>query len=65
MDKNLKSKYFGPYRITKALRNNRYIVKKVGKHEGPYETSTAAEYIKRWVDDIDELSTDEENIENI
>lgn len=53
-------KYLGSYRITKVLRNDRYIIEKVGEHEGPYETSIAAEYIKRWIDDIDELSTDEE-----
>ena len=52
-------KYFGPYRIKKTLRNDRYIVEKVGEHEGPYETSTAAEYIKRWIDNGDEASTDE------
>ncbi|KMQ88338.1 hypothetical protein RF55_12197 [Lasius niger] len=60
----LAPKYLGPYRIIKMLRNDRYVVQKIGEHEGPYETSTAAEYIKRWVDDIDELTTDEE-VENI
>lgn len=60
----LAAKYLGPYRIKKTLRNDRYIVKKIGEHERPYETSTAAEYIKRWVDENDEVTTDEE-VENI
>lgn len=58
------AKYLGPYRITRVLRNDRYMVEKVGEHEGPYETSTSAEYIKRWVDENDEVTTDEE-IDNI
>lgn len=29
------AKYFGPYRINKVLRNDRYVVEKVGDHEGP------------------------------
>jgi len=49
----------GPYRITKVLRND--VVEKVGEHEGPYETST--EYIKRWVEYVNELLTDKENTE--
>jgi len=56
------SKYLGPYQIMKVLRNDRYIVEKVGEHERPYETSTAAEYIKRWIDDVDELSTENTEI---
>ncbi|XP_017888656.1 uncharacterized protein LOC108630103 [Ceratina calcarata] len=40
------SKYLGPYRVTKLLRNNRYMVQKVGEHEGPQMTSTAADYMK-------------------
>lgn len=52
-------KYLDPYRIKKVLRNDRYIVEKIGEHEGPHETSTAAEYIKRWIDDADESTTDE------
>lgn len=57
----LAPKYLGPYRVTRILRNDRYLVEKVGKHEGPYEISTAAEYIKRWADEDDEVTTDEEN----
>jgi len=49
----LANKYRGPYEIVKILRNNRYIVRKVGDHEGPWETSTAAVYIKPWRNEID------------
>ncbi|KAH0947462.1 hypothetical protein HN011_006867 [Eciton burchellii] len=49
---NLANKYLGPYEIVKILRNNRYIVRKVGDHEGPWETSTAADYIKPWAKEI-------------
>jgi len=31
-----------------------------GEYEEPYEISTAVECIKRWIDDVDELSMDEE-----
>jgi len=49
----LASKYLGPYEIAKVLRNNRYVVRKVGDHEGPWETSTAADYVKPWASEID------------
>jgi len=55
----LGSKYLGPYEIIKILRNNRYVVRKVG-HEGPWETSTAADYIKPWASESDNLLNDEE-----
>ncbi|KAK2574722.1 hypothetical protein KPH14_013009, partial [Odynerus spinipes] len=42
----LAAKYLGPYRIAKALRNDRYVVEKVGNHEGPQQTSTAADSMK-------------------
>ncbi|KAJ8911976.1 hypothetical protein NQ315_003254 [Exocentrus adspersus] len=42
------SKYVGPYRIVRVLRNDRYIVVKVGEHEGPRQTSTSADYMKPW-----------------
>jgi hypothetical protein len=42
----LANKYLGPYEIVKVLCNNRYVVRKVGDHEGPWETSTAADYVK-------------------
>jgi hypothetical protein len=49
----LANKYLRPYEIVKILYNNRYIVRKVSDHEGPWETSTAADYIKPWASEID------------
>lgn len=42
------SKFLGPYQIDSVLRNNRYIVEKVGNHEGPNKTSTSADHMKPW-----------------
>ncbi|KAH0949446.1 hypothetical protein HN011_000297 [Eciton burchellii] len=49
----LANKYLDPYEIVRILRNNRYIIRKVGDHKGPWETSTAANYIKPWASEID------------
>ncbi|KZC04450.1 hypothetical protein WN55_04256 [Dufourea novaeangliae] len=42
------SKFLGPYRITKVLRHDRYVVQKIGEGEGPQRTSTSADYMKPW-----------------
>ncbi|XP_043275316.1 uncharacterized protein [Venturia canescens] len=47
------SKFLGPYEISRVLRNDRYLVQKVGEHEGPKQTSTAADHMKPWVDYAD------------
>lgn len=44
----LAAKYLDSYRIKKALRNERYVVEKVGELEGPRMTSTAADHMKPW-----------------
>jgi transposase InsO family protein len=55
----LASKYLGPYQVTKVLRHNRYLVHKVGIHEGPQEqTSTAADYMKLWPSEDSEVESD-------
>ena len=60
----LAPKYLGPYQVTRALRNDRYLVEKVSEHEGPRQTSTAAEYMKSWVQDCEEaLTGDEETVD--
>jgi len=56
----LANKYLGPYRIVKALRNNRYVVRKMGDHEGPWETSTAADNMKPWANETNDSSDNEE-----
>lgn len=53
----LAAKYFGPYRIRRVLRNDRYIVQKIGEGEGPGETSTAAEYMKPWTNPLEDISS--------
>jgi len=53
-------KYLGPYRITKVLRNDRYIVEKIGEHEGPRQTVTVAEYMKPWIPYDDEFNDEED-----
>ncbi|KAG5308161.1 TF26 protein, partial [Pseudoatta argentina] len=42
-------KYLGPYQIIHVLRGDRYVVSKVGEHEGPRSTTTSSENIKRWL----------------
>ncbi|XP_039315302.1 uncharacterized protein LOC105204157 isoform X1 [Solenopsis invicta] len=61
-----KNKFLGPYRVIKIMRNDRYVVSKVGDHEGPRETSTAADCMKLWIpDDYDiDVMTSENEIEN-
>ncbi|KOC59055.1 hypothetical protein WH47_12648, partial [Habropoda laboriosa] len=59
------ARYLGPYRVTKVLRGNRYVVQKSGQHEGPQTSSTAADYMKPWVtDEKDELFEDSENTQS-
>jgi len=42
------TKFLGLYRIKYTLRNDRYIVEKIGEGEGPRTTSTAVDHIKEW-----------------
>lgn len=46
----LKSKYLGPYRITKIKLNDMYDVEKIENCEGLMKTITCAEYLKRWAE---------------
>lgn len=43
------SKFLGPYEIARVLRGDRFIVTKIGEHEGPRTTSTYAENMKKWI----------------
>uniref|UniRef100_A0A0K8VWM3 Retrotransposable element Tf2 protein type 2 n=1 Tax=Bactrocera latifrons TaxID=174628 RepID=A0A0K8VWM3_BACLA len=49
----LKSKFLGPYQITKIKNNNSYDVRKLTNAEGPINTTTTAEYMKPWAKDND------------
>lgn len=44
----LRPKFFGPYRVNKVKSNDRYDVVKIGTHDGPHVTSTAADLMKPW-----------------
>lgn len=55
-------KFLGPYEVTQVKRNDRYGVVKIGQHEGPNVTSTAADLMKAWAtleDDTSSSETDE------
>ena len=58
------AKYFGPYKIKKLLRNDRYMVEKIGQTEGPRVTSTAADHMKKWNNMLEDIPSDppEDNI---
>lgn len=70
----LYAKYLGPYRITTRLRGDRYLVEKVGNHDGPHQTSTSADHMKAWpsdeksrfaVSDFDADSTDDDTEDGV
>lgn len=54
----LKPKFLGPYQIVKIKQNDTYDVIKFGECEGPRRTTTCAEFMKPWPDEVDE-SADE------
>jgi len=58
----LSAKYLGPYQVKRVLRNDRYIVEKVGEGEGPRRTSTAADHMKMWINFSEDLPNDENSI---
>ncbi|KAG5325021.1 POL3 protein, partial [Pseudoatta argentina] len=51
-------KYLGPYQIIHVLRGDRYVVSKVGEHEGPRSTTTSSDNIKRWLVNECDLNVD-------
>ena len=44
----IKPKYLGPYRIKEKLNHGRYSVERIGYFDGPKNTFTVAEYMKKW-----------------
>jgi len=44
----LKGKFLGPYKVVKINKHARYDVEKLGEGDGPFRTSTVAEYTKPW-----------------
>lgn len=68
------NKFLEPYVVERVLRNNRYVVRKVGDHEGPQQTSSSADHMKPWIsrddqafesDDGHETEEDTEDRDNI
>ncbi|KZC09620.1 hypothetical protein WN55_01195, partial [Dufourea novaeangliae] len=57
----LHAKFLGLYHVHKILRNDRYLVEKVGEHEGPRSTTTSTEYMKPWSKDPEAISSDSED----
>ena len=55
----LKPKYLGPYQIIKVKPKDTYDVIKFGDSEGPRRTTTCAEYMKPWPDDLSDDDFDE------
>lgn len=44
----LKSKFLGPYKVTRVKQNDTYEVEKISPGEGPLKTSTCSEFMKIW-----------------
>jgi len=65
-DSKLCPKYLGPYQVTRVLRGNRYVVSKVGDHEGPRSITTSIDNIKKWLPNGYDSNTDfsKENIDD-
>lgn len=59
----LASRFLGPYQITKVLRNDRYLVRKIGETEGPRETSTSIDHMKPWKNSSTDYSPSEDDEE--
>jgi len=61
-------RFLGPYKIITVLRNDRYLVEKLGDHEGPHRTSTSIDHLKLWpqhrgLDLVFDLSIKEDDTE--
>ncbi|XP_037806852.1 uncharacterized protein LOC119600595 isoform X1 [Lucilia sericata] len=50
----LRPKYLGPYQIVKVKQNDTYDVVKSSECEGPKRTTTCAEFMKPWPDEIED-----------
>ncbi|GFT57439.1 uncharacterized protein TNCV_4515371 [Trichonephila clavipes] len=48
----LRRKFFGPYEVVKVKPKDGYDVRKIGLHEGANTTSTAADYMKMWGENV-------------
>jgi len=53
------AKYLGPYEIVTTKGKDRYNVMRVGEHEGPLSTTTAADCMKPWILTDSDISDDD------
>ena len=44
----LKLKFYGPYKMLRKLKHDRYEVEKIGEGEGPKKVNSVAEFMKKW-----------------
>jgi len=56
-------KFLGPYEVTNVLRNDRYLICKVGEQEGPLQTTTSADNMKPWIEE--DYPSDQERDQDI
>lgn len=54
------AKYFGPYRIKQVLRNDRYVVQKIGEGESPSIIPVAADHMKPWSNPTEDVILEED-----
>lgn len=59
------SKFLGSYKIATALRNDRYVVEKIGECEGPRRTNTSADHLpwskQLWESNVNVLMEDDDD----
>ena len=60
----LGGKFLGPYWVSRTMRNDRYMVEKVGEHERPAHTSTTADFMKPWVLNAEDDASDDSETED-
>jgi hypothetical protein len=53
------AKYFNPYKIKRVLRNNRYIVKKIGQAKGTHMICIVVNYMKSWSNILEDNPTED------
>lgn len=57
----LQPMFLGPYQVTKVKGHDRYEVRRVGDGPGPRLTSTAADFMKPWVDTSGETEEEQDD----
>lgn len=57
----MRSSKLGSYEVIKALHNHHYIVRQINEHEGPFQTSSATDYMRSLVNDDDNVENRSEN----